>query len=55
MGHASRWPNSPEKAAWISELLGEPCGASIDYLMFKETKLDRIDIVSFTDTTVVIG
>jgi hypothetical protein len=32
-----RWPNSPERATWISGLLGEPCGASGDYLMVKET------------------
>jgi hypothetical protein len=36
-------------------LLGEPCGASRDYLMIKETKSVRIDIVSSMDTTVVIG
>jgi hypothetical protein len=51
----TRWPNSPERAARISELLGEPCGASIDYLMIKKTKSVRIDIVSSADTTVVIG
>jgi hypothetical protein len=32
-----RWPNSPERAARISGLLGEPCGASRDYLTVKET------------------
>jgi hypothetical protein len=45
----------PERATRISELLGEPCGASRDYLMIKKTKSVRIDIVSFADTTVVIG
>jgi hypothetical protein len=33
----TRWPNLPERAAWISELLGEPYGASRDYLLVKET------------------
>jgi hypothetical protein len=33
----TRWPNSPEKVMRISELLGELCGASRDYLMIKET------------------
>jgi hypothetical protein len=51
----TRWPNSPERATWISELLGEPCGASRDYLMIKETKSVRIDIISSADTAVVIG
>jgi hypothetical protein len=51
----TRWPNSLERATRISELLGEPCGASRDYLMIKETKLVRIDIVSFADIAVVIG
>jgi hypothetical protein len=51
----TRWPNSPERAARISELLGEPCGARRDYLMVKETKLIRIDIVSSMDTAVVIS
>jgi hypothetical protein len=39
---------------WISELLGEPCGASRDYLI-KETKSVRIDIISSMDIAVVIG
>jgi hypothetical protein len=52
--HQTRWPNSPQRAARISDLLGEPCGASRDYLMIKETKSVKIDIVSFTDTAVVI-
>jgi hypothetical protein len=39
----------------ISELLGEPCGASRVYLMIKETKSVRIDIVSSMDTGVVIS
>jgi hypothetical protein len=51
----TRWPNSPERVAWISELLGELCGASRDYLMIKETKSVRIDIISFADIAVVIG
>jgi hypothetical protein len=51
----TRWPNSPKRAARTSELLGEPCGASRYYLMVKETKSVRIDIVSSVDTTVVIG
>jgi hypothetical protein len=33
----TRWPNSPERATWISKLLDEPCGASRDYLLVKET------------------
>jgi hypothetical protein len=33
----TRWPNSPERAARVSELLGEPCGASRDYLTVKKT------------------
>jgi hypothetical protein len=33
--HQTRWPNSPERAAQISELLGELCGASRDYLTVK--------------------
>jgi hypothetical protein len=32
-----RWPNSPESATRMSELLGEQCGASRDYLLVKET------------------
>jgi hypothetical protein len=36
-------------------MLGEPCGASKDYFMIKETKLVRIDIISSADTAVVIG
>jgi hypothetical protein len=44
----------PEKVAQISKLLGELCGASRDYLMVKETKSVRIDIVSSADTVVVI-
>jgi hypothetical protein len=51
----TRWPNSLKRAAQIFELLGEPCGASRDYLMIKKTKSVRIDIVSFVDTTVVMG
>jgi hypothetical protein len=51
----TRWPNSLERATRIFELLGELCGASRDYLMIKETKLVRIDIVSFADIAVVIG
>jgi hypothetical protein len=35
--HQTRWPNSLERAARISELLGEPCGVSRDYLTVKET------------------
>jgi hypothetical protein len=35
--HQARWPNSLERAARISELLDEPCGASRDYLTVKET------------------
>jgi hypothetical protein len=31
------WPNSPQRAARISELFGGPCGASRDYLLVKET------------------
>jgi hypothetical protein len=50
-----RWPNSPERATRIFELLGGPCGASRDYLMIKETKLVRIDIISSADTAVVIS
>jgi hypothetical protein len=50
----TRWPNSLKRVAWISELLGEPCGASKDYLMIKETKSVRIDIISSMDTAVVI-
>jgi hypothetical protein len=53
--HQTRWPNSPERATRISELLGEPCGASRDYLMIKETMSVRIDIVSSADTVVVIS
>jgi hypothetical protein len=33
----TRWPDSSERAARISELLGEPCGASRDYLTVKKT------------------
>jgi hypothetical protein len=44
----------PERVVRISELLDEPCGASKDYLMIKETKSVRIDIVSSVDTGVVI-
>jgi hypothetical protein len=51
----TRWPNSPKRAAQISELLGGPCRASRDYLLIKKTKSVRIDIVSSADTTVVIG
>jgi hypothetical protein len=51
----TRWPNSPERVARFSELLGEPYGASRDYLMIKEIKSVRIDIVSFVDTAVVIS
>jgi hypothetical protein len=51
----TRWPNSPERAVRISELLGEPCGASRDYLMIKETKSVGIDIISSMDIAVVIG
>jgi hypothetical protein len=35
--HQIRWPDSPKRAVWISGLLGEPCIASRDYLMVKET------------------
>jgi hypothetical protein len=63
MGHAmaphgprkTRWANSLERATWIFELLSEPCGASRDYLMIKETKSVTVDIVSSADTTVVIS
>jgi hypothetical protein len=51
----TRWPNSSEMATRISELIGEPCGASRDYLMIKETKSVRTDIVSFVDTAIVIN
>jgi hypothetical protein len=51
----TRWPNLLERALWISKLLGESCGASRDYLMIKETKSVRIDIVSSADTAVVIS
>jgi hypothetical protein len=44
-----------ERATRSSKLLGEPCGASRDYLMIKKTKSVKIDIISSTDTTVVIG
>jgi hypothetical protein len=50
-----RWPNSPERAARISELLDDLCGASRDYLMIKKTKSVRIDIISSMDTAVVIS
>jgi hypothetical protein len=50
----TRWPNSPERATWISELLGKLCGASKDYLMIKGIESVRVDIVSSVDTTVVI-
>jgi predicted transcriptional regulator len=43
------------KVRRVSELLGKPCGANRDYLMIKKTKSVRIDIVSFADTTIVIG
>jgi hypothetical protein len=33
----TRWPNSLERVVRISELLGELCGGSRDYLMIKET------------------
>jgi hypothetical protein len=39
----------------ISELLGKSCGASRDYLMIKEIKLVRIDIISSVNIAVVIG
>jgi hypothetical protein len=51
----TRWPKSLERSARVSELLGEPCRASRDYLIIKETKSIRIDIVSSMDTAVVIG
>jgi hypothetical protein len=51
----TRWPNSLERLARISGLLGDPCGASRDYLTIKETYSVRIDIVSSADTGVVIG
>jgi hypothetical protein len=48
-----RWPNSLERAARVFELLGKPCEASKDYLMIKETKSVRIDIISSVDIAVV--
>jgi hypothetical protein len=57
MGHARQgaWPNLPERSARVSELLGEPCGASKDYFIIKETKLVGIDIISSMDIAVVVG
>jgi hypothetical protein len=49
--HGSTWA-APDK---VAQLLGEPCGASRDYLIIKETKSVRIDIVSSADTIVIIG
>jgi hypothetical protein len=51
----TRWPNSLGRFVWIFEPLSESCGASRDYLMIKETKSVRIDIISFVDTRVVIS
>jgi hypothetical protein len=51
----TKWPNLPQRATWISELLSEPYETSRHYLMIKGTKSVRIDIISSVDTVVVIG